>query len=210
MLATKLLTLPAVALVAAISTGVTEHFAAMAPANSGAAAATAIPRVQTTYFTNANTAGAPDGTVQLINPGSAADATVCANIYVFYPEEAFAECCGCTLPPDSLLTLSINNDLTANPPTFAPITAGVIKIVAGTGTCNPAKITPTAVPSLAAWGTHILSPTTGGYAITETEFANSNLSFGEEVSLESQCANITGVGPYGGICSCLNYASGGD
>ena len=209
MLGTKLLTLPAVAFLAAISTGVTERFAAMAPANSGAPAATRTARVQTTYFTNANTAGAPDGTVQLINPGSALDRDVCANIYVFYPDEEIAECCSCFVTPDSLFTLSINNDLTANPLTDTPVTSGVIKIVGGTGTCNPTFITPTAAPSLAAWGTHILSPTTGGYAITETEFASSGLSAGEQTALQSQCSDIVSSSSFGGICSCNNEASGG-
>ena len=191
MLRTKLLTLLVIALLASLSAGV----------SWGATASTATLLV--TYFTNASNGGVStgyvDGTVNIINPGSAAYANVCANIYVFYPDEEIAECCSCTVTPDGLLTLSINNDLTANLLTSTPIPAGVIKVVGGTGTCNATKLTPTSAPSLAAWGTHVLS--TG---VTETTFVESTLSAGEESALEAQCSDIVGAGSGHGICSCYN------
>jgi len=65
------------------------------------------------YFVNANTPGAPDGTVRLTNPGTSG-ATVWADIYVFYPDEEMSECRSCSLTPDGLRTLSINDDLTSS------------------------------------------------------------------------------------------------
>src|SRR5581483_7670997 len=100
--------------------------------------------LQVNYFVNANTAGLPDGTVQMTNPGTSG-ATICAMIYVFYPDEEMTECCGCTLTPDDLRTLSINYDLTANPLVGVKATTGVIKIVSSayTGVCDPRKLAPT-------------------------------------------------------------------
>ena len=53
------------------------------------------------YFSNANTKGAPDATVRIVNPGTTADDStgdngdLCANIYVFAPDQQLSECCGC-------------------------------------------------------------------------------------------------------------------
>jgi len=153
------------------------------------------------YFTNANTAGAPDGTVQIDNPGTSGG-FVCALIYVFYPDEEMTECCGCALSPDDLRTLSINNDLTKNPLVGIPATSGVIKIVssADTSGCDARVITPT--PSTRAWDTHILGLSTGGFAITESEFQSASLSNKEISSLQAGCSAIHSVGSGAGICSC--------
>src|ERR1700686_5534348 len=67
------------------------------------------------YFANANTAGAPDGTMRLDNPGTYASGNVCASIFVFDSSQELTECCSCLLTPDGLRTLSINGDLTSNP-----------------------------------------------------------------------------------------------
>jgi hypothetical protein len=191
----KLLTLLAVAILASLSVGLT----------LGATPETTTPPVQDTlnvnYFVNANTEGAPDGTVQLTNPGTSG-ATVCALIYVFYPDEEMTECCGCTLTPDDLRTLSINTDLTSNPLVGIPATSGVIKIVssADTGTCDPRTITPT--PSTRDWATHIIGLSTGGYVITEEEFQSATLSNAEISRLQAGCSAIVLEGSGHGICSC--------
>jgi len=82
------------------------------------------------YFSNANTGGAPDGTLRLDNPGGAAGANLCADMFVFDSNEEMSECCSCLETPDGLRTLSINSDLTANPLTGVVLNTGVIKIVA--------------------------------------------------------------------------------
>jgi len=154
------------------------------------------------YFTNANTSGAPDGTVQLTNPGTYNGGNICAEIYVFYPDEEMAACCGCTLSPDDLRTLSINKDITSNPLTGVVPTNGVIKVVSNTTAngCDPRHLSP--VAAVRAWGTHVLSPSTGGFAITETEFQNATLSAGETAGLAAQCSAIYLDGSGHGICSC--------
>src|SRR5579862_7596133 len=111
------------------------------------------------YFSYANSSPAPDGTVRLTNVGTnistPGTGNLCALIYVFEPDQQLAECCGCGITPDGLLTLSINNNLVSNPLTPVTLTTGAIKIVSSTGfpTCNPAK--PTPVTGIRAWGTHI-------------------------------------------------------
>ena len=106
MIKTRLLTFFAVAILAALSVG-------LSWADSPAAAPPP-DTLQVNYFVNANTGGAPDGTVQIDNPGTSGG-NVCAEIYAFYPDEEMTECCGCMLTPDDLRTLSINVDLTSNP-----------------------------------------------------------------------------------------------
>jgi hypothetical protein len=154
---------------------------------------------QVNYFVNANT-GAPDGTVQLTNPGTSGGATICALIYVFRPDEEMAECCGCTLSHDDLRTLSINNDLTSNPLTgnASTLNNGTIKVVSSvfSGTCDPRAITPT--PSTRGWTTHILSAST----ITEEENLDATLSGGEKMLLQQGCKAIVLEGSGHGICTC--------
>ncbi len=97
-------------------------------------------------------------------------------IYVFEPDEEMAECCGRTLTPDDLRTLSVNTNLTANPLTGGALTgSGVIKVVSSkdTGVCDPRTLAP--VPSTRDWGTHILSTAPGAYTVTETTFQSAIL-----------------------------------
>jgi len=183
MLRTKLLTLLAIALLASLSTGVTW-------AATGAAAT-----YDVNYFENANTAGAPDGSVHLINP-DVTGGNVCANIYVFHPDQEMAECCSCQITPDGLTTLSINGNLTNNPLTGGVLTGGgVIKIVSTAAPCNPTKLAPAG--AVDAWGTHVLA--TG---VTETAFTVSALSAAEVSALDAQCAAIQLDGSGYGVCSC--------
>src|SRR5271157_1838807 len=93
---------------------------------SGVASAQDYFRVN--YFANANTAGAPDATVRLDNPGLTYG-NLCAMIYVFDRDEQLTECCGCVESHNDLRTLSVNGDLTSNPLTGRKSTTGVIKVV---------------------------------------------------------------------------------
>lgn len=162
------------------------------------------------YFSNANCETVPDGTVQITNVGtqigskSDPGGNLCAMIYVFEPDQELAECCGCRITPDGLLTLSINKDLTANPLTDITLSSGVIKIVSSYGSgnkCNPTK--PVPATGVKAWTTHIQSSYPPPFlAETETEFSDSNLSAGELGSLEAKCSAITAVGSGKGVCDC--------
>jgi hypothetical protein len=150
------------------------------------------------YFSNANTSGAPDGTLRIINPGTSGG-NLCADIYVFDTNEEMSECCSCTTTPDGLLTLSVNNDLTSNPLTGVVLNTGVIKIVsaATSGGLCPVPTTPAPVATLREWTTHIQ---TGG-TITENPSQEASLSLAEGKALAGQCSAIVKDGSGHGICA---------
>jgi hypothetical protein len=147
------------------------------------------------YFANANTTGAPDGTVQLTNPNTSGG-TIWAAIYVFDPDQEMSECCECRLSPDGLRTLSVDADLTSNPLTPVILTTGLIKIVSTTG-LNPANLTPT--PAVRAWVTHIQNVS---FNITETGSQDATLSSTEVTRLQHECNSIHLTGSGHGICTC--------
>lgn len=185
---------------------------------AGYAAASTTPPPDTLkvdYFSNANTAGAPDGTVRLTNPGtvqpvdgastsgSSAGYNICAAIYVFDPNEELSECCSCLLTPDGLRTLSVDTDLTSNPLTGVTLTTGLIKIVStpGVPTGHPCPL-PTAIyptPALRAWATHIQS---SNFTVTETASQDATLSSAEVSRLDAQCYAIKLDGSGKGTCTC--------
>ena len=134
----------------------------------------------TTYYSNANTANAPDATVRIINDGAAlaiGNGNLWADFYVFDDSEELTECCSCLITPDGLLSESVNKNLTANPITGIKPTRGVIKVIS--------SITPDAstvyngttgvgvIPGLHGWATHV-QKLTSGFAVTETLLADSN------------------------------------
>ena len=152
------------------------------------------------YFSHAQMLG-PDGTVRITNVGSnittPGSGNLCAMIYVFEPDQQLAECCGCLITPDGLLTLSIDGDLVSHPLTPVELHTGAIKIVSSAGgACNAAK--PTPVPGIRAWGTHIQA----AGVVTETEFVDSTLSTGELNLLKNKCSSIQSNGSGFGLCSC--------
>jgi hypothetical protein len=152
------------------------------------------------YFANANTAGAPDGTARLDNPGTAAG-NVCASIFVFDPNQELSECCSCLLTPDGLRTLSVNTDLTGNPLTGVVLSTGLIKFVSTipvAGACPlPTKVNPE--PAIRAWVTHIQN---GNFSETETGSVDATLSAGEVSRLAAQCFAIQLDGSGRGVCTC--------
>lgn len=151
------------------------------------------------YFANANTSGAPDATTRIINPGLSGG-NLCADIFVFDPDEEISECCSCLTTPDGLLTLSVNNDLTSNPLTGVVLTTGIIKIVsaATTGGNCPLPTRGTPVPTLRAWTTHVQN---GSAGVTETGDQSVSLSVAEGQALLAQCTDIARAGSGHGICA---------
>lgn len=170
---------------------------------AGSAFASTTPPADTLkvdYFANANTAGAPDGTVRITNPGTAAG-NVCASIFVFDPYQEMSECCSCLLTPDGLRTLSVNTDLTKNPLTGVTLNTGLIKIVSTVpiaGAC-PLPTVVNSTPAIRAWVTHIQN---GTYAVTETASTDATLSYNEVVRLQRECTAIALDGSGSGICTC--------
>jgi hypothetical protein len=153
------------------------------------------------YFANANTAGAPDGTTRITNPGTAGG-SLCAAIFVFDPNQELSECCSCFVSPDGLRTLSVNTDLTGNPLTGVVLSTGVVKIVpiptrAGVCPAYPTSLAPTA--SVRSWGTHIQN---SNFTITETASQDATLSAAEVGRLQGQCFAIQLDGSGRGQCTC--------
>jgi hypothetical protein len=160
----------------------------------------------TTYFSNANTKGAPDATLRIINDGSASTSQtegqpngfMGAEILVFDDSQELQECCGCIISADGLLEESVNNELTNNTLTGRTVTRGVIKIVGislETGNFSP---------GLRGTMTHIqVAPSGNGlYTVSEAPLADSNLSNAELNALEQLCSFGFTLGSGQGICSC--------
>jgi hypothetical protein len=155
------------------------------------------------YFANANTGGAPDATLRLDNDGSAADANLCADIFVFSANEEITECCSILETPDDLLTLSVDKNLTSNPANGVVVTSGIIKIVASAtvgGKCPtyPSTITLVTGAEIQGWATHIQN---SNFTITETASQVSNLSSAEESRLAKLCGAVQAADSGNGLCN---------
>jgi hypothetical protein len=158
----------------------------------------------TTYYSNANTAGAPDNTLRIINDGDTG-ANLWASIYVFDDSEFLQECCTCSITPDGVLSESIDRQLTANSLTGKVNTRGMVKVISST-VGDPTNNTPMA--GLRGWATHIQSvrnanPTgPAPYYQTETPLADSNLASSEQTFLQELCFYEELLGSGQGVCSC--------
>jgi hypothetical protein len=152
----------------------------------------------TTYFSNANTAGAPDATVRIVNDGDT-NGNLWAAYYVFDDSQEMSECCSCSITPDGIDSESVNIGLTSNPLTGRILTRGVIKVISSS-TSDPTATTPTA--GSRGWATHIQKATATTYRTTETEFADSNLSADEQWWLQILCHYEHLLGSGQGVCAC--------
>jgi hypothetical protein len=171
-----------------------------ATGNSATATITVLAPAAVDYFSNAHAAGALDGTVRLINPGTTGDQ--CDDIFVFDSFQEMTECCSCFTTPDDLLTLSVNRDLTGNPLIGKLVSTGSIVIipVALIGGNCPVPTSLTSQPALREWGTHIQSGGSG-FAVTEVEGQTAGLTAEQLTALTKQCTAITLVGSGSGICA---------
>ncbi|MGA8539761.1 MAG: hypothetical protein WB566_09695, partial [Terriglobales bacterium] len=148
------------------------------------------------YFSNANTAAAPDATLRIINDGESGG-NLYAAIYVLDDSEELQECCACLVTPDGVLSESVDKNLTANPLTGILPKRGVIKVISSSSSDPTA---PVPAIGLHAWGTHIhgtkvtLSPgnpvvpaSTGPYFVTESKGADATLGATEASTLGTLC-----------------------
>jgi hypothetical protein len=148
---------------------------------------------QVSYVSNLNL---DDSVVNITNTGlqggfgltgaAGSRGNICANVYVFDPQEEEIGCCSCLVTPNGLNSLSAKNDLISNNLTPAVPTSIVIKIVGtqpeiatdGSFTiCNPSNLTDgtnnakdRAVSGLLAWGTNTHVATGGSVYHTEMPF----------------------------------------
>jgi hypothetical protein len=182
-----------------------------------------------------------DSVVNLTNDGSfggfigaGTTGNICANVYVFDPQEEEIGCCACLVTPNGLNALSAKNDLIGNNLTPAIPNSIVIKLVgsrpaqSATGAftvCDPSTVgatTTTAVAlGLQAWGT-TLEPASnpGTYSPVEAPFhigtlrapslVNPPAAGSELAGMTSLCSFIQADGSGFGICgSCQTGALAG-
>ncbi len=154
----------------------------------------------TTYYSNANTTGAPDATVRIVNDGDT-EANLWAAIYVFDDSQELQDCCACVITPDGLLSESVNKNLTAYAITGKKPTRGVIKVISS-ASFDDTNTVPTA--GLRAWATHV-QKAASGFAITETKFADSNLAASEQTLLQELCYFDSLLSGYPCTCTPEDY-----
>ena len=172
-----------------------------------------------TYYSNANTSGAPDGTLRIVNDGAEAtsapegveNGTLWAAIYVFDDSQEMRSCCACVITSDGLLSESVNKELTANEFTGrGEMNRGVIKVISS-WSWDPTAPSPSS--GLRGWMTHIQATSTtlpagkqpvekGPFFVTETALADSNLSSTELWNLGTLCSYGLTIGSGYGLCPC--------
>jgi hypothetical protein len=137
----------------------------------------------TTYYSNANTIGAPDATVRIVNDGDTGG-DLWASIYVFDDSQELTECCSCDITADGLLSESVNKNLTAAPLTGVKPTRGVIKVISSSTFAGAPAFTNTPTAGLRGWATHVQA---APFVRTETALADSNLAPAEQTLLQQLC-----------------------
>lgn len=135
------------------------------------------------------------------DPGTSQN--LCANLYIFDPQEELISCCSCSVTPGGLQAASVGG-LISNPLTPAIPTAVVIEMVSTlqTGTCN-AGTPGTPAHGLIAFGTslHANTSTAGTtYSATESPYSQAALSAAEYTQIVSYCGFLQADGTGYGLC----------
>ena len=163
------------------------------------------------YAANLNTG---DSYVNLTNFGTVSGndpaGVICANLYVFDPNEEPVSCCSCPVTPNGLLSLSVRDHLVSRPLTGGTSPgAVVVKLLASApvnGMCNAAlPNTVTLARGIGAWMTtlHALTSTTPPtWQLTAPGFAPSELSDSELIKLRAVCGFIQTYASGFGLCRC--------
>jgi len=178
-----------------------------------------------TYYSNANTAGAPDQTFRIINDGDyvitddvapVEPRSLWAAFYVFTDSQDYQACCACQVTADGIVSESVNKQLTAYEfSARSELSRGVIKVISSSSG-DPTSPMPTT--GLRGWATHIQATTTtfpapgpgnpvnakeaGPWFVTEDPLADSNLSSTELSNLGTLCGYGITLGSGWGICTC--------
>jgi hypothetical protein len=188
-----------------------------------------IDAYQIDFLPSAPGGGPPNGYVDITNAGelgadpfgplSGTTGRICANVYVFTPDEEESECCSCLVTPNALVHLTAA-DLTGNSGNGVSATSGVVvkllatipgpnTTVAGTNTqalfnqssCNAALPFTTAnlAPGMRAWTVtaHTVGTATVG---GKSPFQPALLSPGEITKLTFLCGFLNGNQSGAGIC----------
>ncbi len=161
------------------------------------------------YYSNANTTGAPDGTLRLVNDGNdeTQNGDLCASIYVFDDQEEMQECCSCRITPNGYLALGVNSNLTANTITGRTLARGVIAVISSGLQSNKRGCDPTIHDldhGIRGWLTHIEKVGTG-FQVSVEDLKDSSHGGGPsdvEVDLAEDCKVAIELGSGQGTCSC--------
>jgi len=162
---------------------------------------------------------------------------ICANVYIFDPQEEEISCCSCLITPNGLNSIPLST-LTLNTLTPAIPTSIIVKLLAsqpGTTiagaymTCNASAVAqptmgvpnPTATApytagqtgylagGLIAWGT-TLEPQISAFNVVSVDYKKEMLSASELTALVSTCGFVQTEGSGYGICpSCATTGLGG-
>ena len=134
---------------------------------------------------------------------------ICVNTYVFDQSAEMLACCSCFVTPDALVSFSVKNQLISNNLTPEIPNSIVVKLLATSDpnndngrSCNASSPTANDLASgMVAWGTslHALPTTPVTYGITETQFAQPQLSASELANLATFCGFIQSESGFG-IC----------
>jgi hypothetical protein len=159
---------------------------------------------------NISNTGSQGGVTLQSGTAASVGGSICANVYVFSPDEEIVSCCSCPVTPNGLVSLSAQRDLIINPLTRGTPTSVVIKLVAtvpsgGSCTNSAASVGSNALATgMVAWGTTLhanSSAPAGTYGVTETAFTPAGLSASELSRLASTCGFILAQGSGFGVCN---------
>jgi len=170
---------------------------------TGSSTITVTPLMIVSYFNRANAATSGfDSTIRLVDPGFT-PGDLCAIVYVLDRTQELNECCGCRISDSGLMTLSLDNDLTANSLTGTPPFAGTVEIVPSdlgpSGQCNAASFSPNGV--LHGWETNVQG-SSSTFQVSEIPSAIDSLSTIQAQVLASECSMIQQLGSNAGRCTC--------
>jgi len=197
------------------------------------------------FYTGAGQGLPSDGIMHAVNPGSTGGfgnsdespnaipqgGDLCANVYVFLPDEQLTACCSCKISPNGMQGWRLSVDLIGNPLTgppyvgFPTIRAGALKIISSRGGGPAGRLpSPPIGPGISsagtsglrcdagseyhpggelhAWITHV-RPLLGetSVGVTEIHFEPAHLSHSELEKLQQQCFAINAAAGHGGVGS---------
>lgn len=132
---------------------------------------------QVRYLSNLNIG---DSYINISNVGAISGndpaGRICANIYVFDPNEEPVACCACPVTPNGLVSLSARNSLISNPLTPGVPTSIVVKILFTanpSGSCDAGGLT---IPAFIDGDVRTIGLARGGVALATTLHANTATS----------------------------------
>jgi hypothetical protein len=140
--------------------------------------------------------------------GDGTNLNLCANVYVFSPDEQEVACCSCVVSANSLHSYDAKFDLVGNTLTNVPVTSAVIKIVATVPTAAFPNCNAGTAGLLDNKGNPLGQPLTGGLVAWarntvltgESAFITSNVTKAELARVTGLCKNIQDNGSGAGIC----------